>query len=181
MARSITLNNVNLTDGSLRVAHLIEIQFDTPLYLTDYGHDIVYNAITYQASSHVLKIDNPRESGKLAINSFDIELSGVSQEYIAILLSQNWINRQMSVRKAFIHNGVHDGSFLIFDGYLDEFSIKETDKRAVVSLSAASHWADFERVTGRLSNDNSQKYYFAGDNGLRYAANSTKNLKWGSK
>ena len=43
----------------------------------------------------------------------------------------------------------------------------------------ASHWADFEKKAGRFSNNNSQQYFFSGDVGFEYAANTVKDLKWG--
>lgn len=180
MPRTISLSNVNLSDGALRLAHLVEINFDVPVYMTDYAHDLI-DGVTYQASSHLLGLSDVSESGKLRVGSYSIQLSAVSQEYVSMLLSQNWINRTMIIKRAFIFNGAIDGTpFTLFEGQLTNFEIDENKDKSTIRVTAASHWADFERVTGRLTNDSSQKYYFAGDNGMRYAAQSVKNLKWGS-
>jgi len=43
----------------------------------------------------------------------------------------------------------------------------------------ASHWADFEKKSGRVTNSNSQSLHFAGDKGFDFAANIVKDIKWG--
>jgi hypothetical protein len=56
---------------------------------------------------------------------------------------------------------------------------KTVTRTSIIDLACASHWADFERKAGRLTNINSQQYFFPADTGFRYAANSIKDIKWG--
>ena len=68
---------------------------------------------------------------------------------------------------------------LTFDGQITGFSIDDSEDSSVISVSCASHWADFERRSGRLTNNNSQQYFFPNDTGFQFAANSIKDIKWG--
>ena len=59
------------------------------------------------------------------------------------------------------------------------FNITETDNSSEVSISIASHWADFDKIAGRKTNTNSQKLFFSTDKGFDYASKSVKEIKWG--
>jgi len=184
MAR-VNLFQTSLSDSTLKLAYLIEIQFDddgTPAheYITDFAHDLLYNGDTYEAQSHLLKTASVNETNQLKVSSYTIELSAVSQEYVAILLTKNWMNRKLIIKRAFLdaNNGI-DGVYTVFEGLLSNFDISENKDKAIVKITAQSHWADFERVTGRRTNQNSQQFYFPNDTGFKYSADSIKDLKWG--
>ena len=61
------------------------------------------------------------------------------------------------------------------------YSIEDSEDSSDVTVSAASHWKDFEKENGRRTNDNSQKIYFPSDEGFEFAAKTIKDLKWGRK
>ena len=169
-----------LQSDSINTCHLIELKLPTPQYLTDNGFPIEFESNTYQSSGYLLDIDSPKESTDLRVNSLDIELTAVNQTFIALFLNDDWINRQVIVRRAVLDDdGSIIGTFIIFDGQITEFEVTEQDDSATMTLSVASHWADFERTNGRLTNNNSQQFYFPGDLGFQYSANSIRDIKWG--
>jgi len=182
MARSI--NSATLTafgSDSFVIADLLTIDLSTPVYLTDSPHDVLYDSKTFQSSGHLLSMAEPSESRDLRVGSVTIGLSGVSQEYVSILLNQDWINRDLILEKVALNDDgtVVGSSVVIFQGQLSQFQILDNRSESKISLVAASHWADFEKTSGRTTNNNSQQFYFAGDLGMEYAANVVKDLKWG--
>ena len=182
MARSINASTLTaLQSDSFRYCHLLQINFSTIVYLTDYTHDITYNAVTYEAGGHLLNVANPQETRDLRVGSINITFSGVSQEYISIFLSQDFINRPVTLSKAVIGDDgqVVGAPIIIFNGLMSQFQIDDGDDDSPVTLQVASHWADFQRKAGRFTNNNSQQFYFSGDKGMEFAANSTKDIKWG--
>jgi len=69
----------------------------------------------------------------------------------------------------------------LFDGLVSSFAINETANTSSVDISVASHWADFERKAGRLTNNHSQQYIFSGDVGMEFAASTVSDLRWGKR
>jgi hypothetical protein len=48
-----------------------------------------------------------------------------------------------------------------------------------VTITAASHWSDFNKKSGRRTNHNSQQIFFNGDKGFEFAPKIMRDLKWG--
>lgn len=169
-----------LQSDSVKTCHLVELKLPTAQYLTDNGFNVDYDSNTYQANGYLLDIDALKESKDLRVNSIDIELTAVNQTFVSLFLNNDWINREVVIRRAVLgDDGSLTGQFIIFNGQITEFQVTEQDDTAEMTLSVASHWADFERTNGRLTNNNSQQYHFSGDLGFQYAANSIRDIKWG--
>lgn len=182
MPRTINASTITaLESDQVRLAHLVEISFDTPLYLTDYFHEIAYGGNTYDPASHLLSLDDAQETQDLRVGSITVNISGVDQSYISIFLNQEYVNREVNIWLAILGS---DGSITgdpikTFDGQISGYSLQESKNSCVINMNVASHWADFERKTGRFTNNNSQKYLFPSDTGMRFAAESIKDIKWG--
>ena len=181
MTRQLNASTINqISQNAVETCHLLEIDLPIPQYLTDNGYDVPFDGDTYLANGYLLELDATKESTDLRVGSVDIELTAVDQIFIALFLTGNWINRTVRVRRAFLDdNGQVLETFITFDGQITEYEVTEEDDTATMVLSVASHWADFERTSGRVTNNNSQQYHFPGDLGFQYAANSIRDLKWG--
>jgi hypothetical protein len=46
-------------------------------------------------------------------------------------------------------------------------------------LTIVSHWADFEKKSGRQTNNNSQQRFFNTDVGMDFASQTVLDIKWG--
>jgi len=172
-----------LAKDSFRMCSLVFIDVGSGVRLTDYAHDLTYSSNTYSASDHLLKIGEPKESRDLRVNTVSISLSGVEQTYISLFLGNDYVNRQILIYRAAISSAgaIVGAPFLAFDGRLTRFEITESRNSSEVIVEAASHWADFDKKSGRLTNNNSQQQFFPGDVGFEYAANTIRDLKWGRK
>lgn len=171
-----------LAKDSFDLCTLIFIDVGSGVYLTDYAHDITYSGDIYSASDHLISVGSPTESRDLRVNTLSIGLSGVEQTYISLFLQNDFVNRQVLIYKAAINAGSIVGApMVLFDGRLTRFEVRESDDTSEVVVEVASHWADFDKTNGRLTNNNSQQFYFSGDVGFEYAANTVRDLKWGRK
>ncbi len=171
-----------LAKDGFDLCNLIFIDVGSGVYLTDYAHDISYSGDTYDSSDHLISVGSPRESRDLRVNTLSVALSGVEQTYISLFLQNDFVNRQVLIYKAAISAGSIVGApMTLFDGRLTRFEVRESDTRSEIVLEVASHWADFEKTAGRLTNNNSQQFFFSGDIGFEYAANTVRDLKWGRK
>ena len=170
-----------LAKDGFRLCHLIYFDISTGVYLTDYGHDVSYPGDTYLASDGLLGVSSPQETQELRVGQTNVTLSGVDQTFTALFLTQNWINREATISRAVLNSsGAVIGSpIVVFSGQITQFQVDEGRQSSEVTVAMASHWADFEKKAGRFTNNNSQQYFFSGDVGFEYAANTVKDLKWG--
>tara|TARA_R100000951_G_scaffold36129_3_gene30877 strand:+ start:4151 stop:4702 length:552 start_codon:yes stop_codon:yes gene_type:complete len=183
MPRSLNPSLITeLAKDSFDLCNLISIDVGSGIHLTDYFHDIAYSGDTYDSSDHLISMGSPRESRDLRVNTLNVSLSGVEQTYISVFLQNDFINRRVIIYKAAMDSGSIVGApMTLFDGRLTRFEIRESNSRSEVVLEVASHWADFEKEAGRLTNNNSQQFFFSNDLGFEYAANTVRDLKWGRK
>lgn len=182
MARTIDAAVVTaLQADEIRLAHFVTMYFSSTLYITDYGHDIDYSGNTYEALNGFMGASDPTETRDLKVNSITLSMSGVDQTFISIFLNQDWVNRRVTLQTAVLDSAdaVIGSPITVFDGQITQFQISESDKTSDVSISIASHWADFSRKAGRMTNTNSQQYYFSSDKGFEFSANSVQDIKWG--
>lgn len=170
-----------LAKPSFRTAHLIKIDFSTPVYLSDYAHDITYNSINYEAGGQLLDVASITETADIRVGSIGINLTSVHQASIATLLSEETTDRQAVIYRAAIDSsGVIIGDpIMVYDGRITSFTIEETEGTGQVTITLASHWADFELKAGRKTNDNSQQMFFLNDLGMAFSGLMTQDIKWG--
>ena len=182
MSRPINSATIaELAKDSFITAHLVKIDFETAVYLTECPQNLGYSGNTYNSSSALKGISSVTETSEVQVGAVSITLSGVSQEYISILLSQTYIDRQVTVQRVLLGNdySIIGDPILIYDGRIQSFSITDNSDTSTVSIMASSHWADFEKKAGRRTNHNSQQIYFPGDLGFEFAPNTVRDLKWG--
>ena len=177
-----TMKAALATDG-FRMAHLIFLDVSSGLYLTDYASDISYDSQTWQATAYLVEVGSPSESRDLRVNQLGVQFSGVGQAYQSIFLSNNWINKQGKVFKLIMDDSgaIVGAPLVIFDGQITNWQFQESRGNSKVVVSLSSHWADFQKKQGRLTNDNSQQLIFDGDVGFQYASHTVRDIKWGRK
>lgn len=182
MPRTVNASTITaLESDSVRMCHLLQIDFATTLYLTDNYFDVDYDGNTFDAASHFLSIDSTQETQDLRVGSMTINISGVDQSYLSIFLNQEYINRRCQIWLAILDSSgsIVGDPIKTFDGQIVGYSLQESRETSVINMKVASHWADFERSAGRLSNNTSQQQYFSGDTGFRFAAKISRDIKWG--
>lgn len=170
-----------LSSDSFQIAHLIFLDIGSGIYITDNAYDVSY-VDTYTASAHLMSVGSPTETRDVRVNTLNISLSGVDQSYISLFLQSDWINKRARVQKVVVDGSSVTGSPLtVFDGQITQFQISESQGGSTLTVAIASHWADFSRKAGRLTNNESQQHVFPNDLGFEYSSSTVKDLKWGRK
>lgn len=166
----------------LRLFHLVEMYFTTIGYLTTGRRNIVWNGNTYSALGNLLSFGDVAESADIRAGSINLVLSGVNQANIATALTENFIDRRVVIRRGFLDASdiIIVDPIILFDGRIDSWDLNEdvTTGDSTVTWKAASHWIDFERISGRRTNNEDQQVSFPGDKGFEYAA-QTEEIRWG--
>ena len=169
--------------------HLVKIYFDIPTgtqYLTDSFIPITYDSHTYSPLGYFLSFSDIEETTQLIINSLTLSISGVDQVYISHVLSERFIDRKVVIYKGFLSTS--DDSLiadpvLIFQGNMNTPSIHEAENEGMstVSISVANQFVDFEKTSGRYTNQASQQSVYPGDLGFNYASEIIKDIVWGAE
>ena len=186
MARGLSSSvKTELATGVIDPVLLVEIEFGTPIYLTNAPFDITSSVSgssrTYQSNGHLRSISGVSETNKPTKNSLSISLSGVDQTYVSISLSENIINKNVFIYRGYLdnNNALISDPFLLFYGTIDEYKISDNTDTANLLLSVTSHWGNFSKINGRTTTDNSQQRFFSGDKGMEFAALTVRDVRWG--
>jgi len=198
--RSDIANRTEAGKASNRPVHLVKIElgcsnditatnasecllgeWTEPIYVTNWSNPITWDGNEYLAVGHFMGLGNISESATLEIPSLTLSLSGVDQEYIALLLTKNYMDRPVTLHRSFVDSGSNliTTPFEIFRGTIDTTAINDDPKTTSISISVKNHLADFQKKSGRHTNHAEMQRYFPGDNSFNQASESSKEIKWG--
>ena len=186
MTRNLTTALKNeLANYVLRPVHLISFGFSTPVNFTDCSFaltsSISGSSITYNPQGFLKGLSQFTEEVGITKSSLRIGLSGVDQTYISIVLNENIVNDAVSIYRGFLddNNSLIADPFLLYDGQIDKFEINEEDDTTDIIFTIVSHWADFEKMSGRKTNPTSQQRFFSTDVGMEFSSQTVQDIKWG--
>ena len=188
MTRTLTTAVKNeLATNEIRPVHLITIGFGTPVNITDNGFNLTSSisgsSVTYTPSSFLVSIPSFTEQTDVTKTSLTLALSGADQTFISTCLNENIVNDSVDIFRAFLDtsSAIIADPILLYSGNIETFQIDETETESSVILTIVSHWADFDKRSGRNTNNNSQQRFFSTDVGFDFSSQTVLDLKWGRK
>lgn len=163
--------------------HLVAVYFDDEtMYMNDSYKTINFDGNDYLGVGHFMGFSDIEETSKIIVSSMTLSLSGIDQEWIANVLAKDYINREVKVWTGFLNDlgELIDSPVLFFQGNMDAPTISENPdaSTSIVSVTATNIWADFNRKTGRHSNNEEQQILYPGDKGFEFAAQNVDSLVW---
>ena len=182
MPRSINASTITaLQSDAFNMCHLIQLDFSSVVRLTDWNRSVTALSNTFLSSPHLVGIGDSSESTDIRVNSIDLVMSGVEQTFIALFLSNNYMDVRARIWKAVLNSSdaVIGAPFVVFDGRISSYNISDQSGTSEISIEMSSHWKDFELSKGRRTNRNSQQYYFPTDKGMDFSGVVVRDLKWG--
>ena len=186
MTRSLSTAVKNhLATNDIKPVHLITLGFSTPQNITDCTFDLNSNvsgsSVTYTSTAFLMNVPSFTEETDITKTSLSLTLSGADQTFISLALNENLVNDSVEIYRAFLDdsNAIINTPFLLYKGYVDTFAISENKTESNLSLNIVSHWADFEKISGRKTNNNSQQKFFNTDVGFDFASQTVLDIKWG--
>ena len=188
MARTLTtaLKNELLTN-EIRPVHLLSIGFATPVNITDNSFSLTSSvsgsSITYTASPFLVATPTFTEETDLTKTSLNITLSGADTTFISTVLNENIVNDSVDIFRGLLdsNNALIADPILLYSGNIYTFQISESETESNVTLTVVSHWADFDKKSGRQTNNNSQQRFFNTDVGMDFSSQTVLDLKWGRR
>ena len=188
MTRTLTTAVKNeLLTNDIRPVHLLTIGFSTPVNLTDNSFDLTSSisgsSKTYTASPFLVSVPTFTEETDVTKTSLNIDLSGADQTFISTCLNENIVNDSVEIFRGLLNssNSLIADPLLLYSGNIETFQISESQTDSNVTLTIVSHWADFDKKSGRQTNNNSQQRFFNTDVGMDFASQTVLDIKWGRK
>ena len=172
-----------LASGKFTMAHLVKLELNTTYKYTDYAVNIVDGSDTYVPNGFLRGIGAVTENASINIGSIDVAVSSATQTILSDVLTNGHLNRNVTIKRAILDTDdtvVTDGTFQIYAGYIEGMAITDQQGDSVINFAVANHWADFQRIEGRRTNDSSQQHFFNGDKAFEFTAQAGKRLYWGN-
>jgi hypothetical protein len=143
-----------------------------PLYLCGGGFNINYNSPTapgagtntYEAQGEFIGFSTISEDFEIKVGKFSVYLSGVGNNYVNRFTSYSPEGNRVVIYRAFMERtlsggvealGIVPDPLILFDGIIYNISITETGSSCQVSVECSTLFSDFDRTSGRKSNNGS--------------------------
>lgn len=136
---------------------------------------------TYSANGEFLSFDLVSETLEARVNQINIVLSAASNTFTNLFMNNDYLNSRVCVYRVFFDTAFAqvNNPVLMWDGEIVGYRISENTKTSTISIVSSSVFYDFERVTGRRTNDKSQQTIFPGDRGMEFSTSAIGDIKWG--
>jgi hypothetical protein len=182
MPRSLSSDlQTQVSAQQTKIAFLVELNLSTVIRLTDFYRDVTYNSESYEAGGSYLSVDSTTETGQLEVNEINLSFSNVTDQVRSLVRDGSFNNKQVEIYIAYFDvNEDLVGAVNYFTGNIRNVSIQENINNSVLSLTVASHWANWNLTKGRHYSDESQQSVYSGDRGLEYATETKSDVRWGS-
>ena len=189
MSRLSNVQNTYLAGNALLALTIIEIGVNggSTLRYTDGPFDITYDGNTYEAQGNFLGISETSEVSELQITNISITLNGLDLTSIQTLCVSSQINQPVTIRKVFldpndyslIGDSTGDKAVILFKGKIAGYKTVNATDTATITLDVNSLFTNFNRLSGRRTNQSSLQQEFANDFGFEYSHESIRDIKWG--
>ena len=191
-----------LNKDAIQCYHLVDILWNDgtldDIFITDHIHQIDYQSLTqgssqtYTPLGSLMGLTSVSESTGIKVGGLTMTIAAIDPELTSkILASTQVINKRVVVYRGFFETTYtapdSNNAYMLYDGTIKDFSLEEGGETAKFSIAIASHWADFEKKTGRFTNRASQNTTtqynststFANDKGFDYASAMIGDIQWG--
>jgi hypothetical protein len=154
---------------NIAAVDIVEFHLPTPVFLNTGGVNITLQTPTspnnstnvYTAQGEFIGFSNVTEDFDVKVGKFSIFLSGLT------VLTETFSDPTISglrvvIYKCFLDANtgvVLDQPYMLFDGQINNVNITESRRSCSLSVDCASIFADFERSTGRKTNNESNWLY----------------------
>ena len=164
-----------------KTAFLVELNLSTVIRLTDFYRDVTYDSNSYEAGGSFLAVNTTTETGQLQVNDIDLSFSNVTNQVRQLVRTGAFTDKVVNVYIAYFDvNEDIVGAINYFTGQIKNVNITENIDSSILSMSVASHWANWNLTKGRHYSDESQQLVYSGDRGLEYATQVKSDVRWGS-
>ena len=182
MPRSLSAGlQTQVSAQQTKTAFLVELNLSTVIRLTDFYRDVTYDSNSYEAGGSFLAVDTTTETGQLQVSDINLGFSNVTNQVRQLVRDGAFTDKVVNIYMAYFdENEALVGAINYFTGQIKNVNISETLEDSLLSMTVASHWANWNLTKGRHYSDESQQSFYSGDRGLEYATQTKSDVRWGS-
>ena len=151
-------------------------------YYTNAPFSIVFDSNTYEAQGNFLGVTEVEENAELIITNLNLLISALDSTNVTTFAKTEMVGKEVIVRSAYLNptdNSIIDTPIITFKGKVTGYSVTNADKTATISLEVASTFANFEKTTGRYTNEGSFRREFPNDRSMELSHEDIQDIKWG--
>jgi len=171
---------------------LVYMDIDGGVYMTNSQNPIENGGNTFLPMGGFLGFSDVEETAEFQVSKLSITLTGIPQfddggeSFISQFLNYDYVDRRCKIWRVFVDKSdiIANDAVLLFDGYIDKPSIDDNPtSMTTVGVEVSNHWADFERIAGRHTNDDEQQVYvdslgLASDRIFQYSHITNTDIRW---
>lgn len=172
-----------LTSGaSYSVALLVDIEFPDPYHLrfTTKLDNVEFNGQTFFGLGSLGSVSMPKQDGELSPASYEVLLSGISDEILEAATQLNYLNHKATAYIQYMDADFNDVGTprILWQGLTDGAEINY-GKDSSVLINVRDRLVDWDRVRTVYYNNGDQQAVYPNDKGFEFVEQvATKNAKW---
>jgi len=181
MPRSLSAAlQTQVSSTATKTAFLVELNLSSTIRLTDWYSDVTYDSNNYEAGGSFLTVDSTTETGQLQVNEINLGFSNITDQVRSLVQDGEFTDKIVDVYLAYFNaDETIVGAINFFTGQIRNVSINESLENSILSMTVASHWANWNLTKGRHYSDESQQSFSSGDRGMEFAGQVKEDVRWG--
>lgn len=185
MADRLSSALINAVEKKVIQCHeSVYMDIDDGVYITNAPFNLTIDGNVYHSVGQFLGFSSIQEEKIFTTSEVTISLSGMPSHelgtsFISDLLQYDYVDKEVKIYRSFLDHNSYIDSFLMFKGRLDSPVIQDDpNETTTIAATCSSHWVDYERTNGLITNDDRQQNIYSGDLGFEYAKETIKDIKW---
>jgi len=181
MPRSLSAGlQTQVSAQQTKTAFLVELNLSTVIRLTDFYRDVTYDSNSYEAGGSFLSVDSTTETGQLQVDDINLGFSNVTDQVRQLVRDGSFTDKVVNVYIAYFDDDeTLVGAINYFTGQIKNIVISENIDNSVLTMTVASHWANWNLTKGRHFSDESQQSFSTNDRGMEFATQTKEDVRWG--
>jgi len=181
MPRSLSAAlQTQVSSTATKTAFLVELNLSSTIRLTDWYSDVTYDSNNYEAGGSFLTVDSTTETGQLQVNEINLGFSNITDQVRSLVQDGSFTDKEVEIYIAYFNlDETIIGAINFFTGQIRNVSINESLENSILSMTVASHWANWNLTKGRHYSDESQQSFSSGDKGMEFATQTKEDVRWG--
>ena len=169
-----------VSSTATKTAFLVELNLSSTIRLTDWYSDVTYDSNSYEAGGSFLQVDSTTETGQLEVDEINLGFSNVTDQVRSLVQDGAFTDKTVDIYLAYFNTDeTIVGAINYFTGQIRNVAISESIDNSVLTMTVASHWANWNLTKGRHFSDESQQSFSSGDKGMEFATQVKQDVRWG--
>jgi hypothetical protein len=166
MRNLLPATKLALGKGEVVFSALVEIDFPTPIYATDYQRVLSYDSKSFLTSSGLKEVPDIKQEFALSASSYSLVFNDDTNELLSMVANNNVHGARLDVHLVII--SADDDSIIqvvpsVYRGYLENPVPLDNSR---IKFEFKNHLSKLEKTSGRRTNSASQQRHFEGDRGF---------------